>query len=100
MLIDGNNSITEARKQLALDQPEAYKIMINHLESNPAIGIRGTAIQMRLDTRVWEYKLSWSYRVLYTVDINKQQVNIDYVGHHLNKRCTDNLIKKMAKKLS
>ncbi|CAF0887399.1 unnamed protein product [Adineta steineri] len=75
-----------------------YEDMKKHLQSTPGQGIPGILTQMRLDTRVWEYKLPHGKRVLYIVDVDNRKVLIGYAGQHLNKRCTDEKICQLGKK--
>ncbi len=75
-----------------------YDEMEKHLQSTPGIGIPGKYSQMRLDTRVWEYKLPYDNRVLLILDFEQRMVRIGYAGQHLNKRCTDRQIRRIGKK--
>ncbi|CAF4260548.1 unnamed protein product [Rotaria sordida] len=98
-LVVFNHHVQEDLYTLKNTFPEDYQQMEQQLESAPTKNIPGKLIQTKLNTRIWEYKLSKDNRVLFFLNFKQQQVIVEYAGQHLNKRRTDQLIRKISKKL-
>ncbi len=73
--------------------------MESHLQSIATEEIARTLVQTRLDPRVREYKLPKGNRVLFALNFETREVQVGYAGPHLNKRRTDQQIRKIGKKI-
>jgi hypothetical protein len=79
--------------------PTDYAEMESHLQSIATEEIARTLVQTRLDPRVREYKLPKGNRVLFALNFETREVQVGYAGPHLNKRRTDQQIRKIGKKI-
>ncbi len=97
-LVGSKTSVDRDMASLKAEFPTEYDEMESLLQSMPETEIRGKLIQMRLEPRVREYKLTHDIRVLFVLDFEQRRVIVTYAGQHLNKRRTDQKLRQIRKK--
>lgn len=98
-IVGVSHSVDQDLEALKSEFPVDYQVMEDHLQHAATEEVAGTLVQTRLDPRVREYKLPKGIRVLFVLNFETREVQVGYAGRHLNKRRTDQQIRKIGKKV-